>query len=121
MGAPSVQSGDPLQDLIRDFIARNPGEDYSSIARRAGMTKQNVRKLAAEPRADRPKRETVAKLAAGIRRPVEVVAIAAGYPAETDLDPAAQVVGKLFSALDPEDQVVARRIIEDFYARRHPE
>jgi hypothetical protein len=68
-----------LQKLIFDYLADNPDETYSSIARRGNLSRSTVYSAATTPeRKQTPHPDTVAGLARGMRMPVRVVSAAAG-------------------------------------------
>jgi DNA invertase Pin-like site-specific DNA recombinase len=74
-----------LQQLIADYLADNPGESYSSIARRGGISRQTVWATARrESSRQTPHPDTVAGLAKGMEMPESRVraaaGMAAGYP-----------------------------------------
>jgi len=68
-----------LQQLIASYLADNPGENYSTIARRAGMSRSTVYSIAnKEERLQTPHPETVRGLARGMNMLESVVKAAAG-------------------------------------------
>lgn len=68
-----------LQKLIFDYLADNPDENYSTIARRAGMSRSTVYSLATkQERRQTPHPDTIKALARGMGMPESVVRAAAG-------------------------------------------
>lgn len=68
-----------LQRLIADYLADNPGENYSTIARRGGMSRSTVYSLATvEKRKQTSQPETITRLAQGMQMRESVVRSAAG-------------------------------------------
>lgn len=67
-----------LQELIASYLRDHPGEDYASIGRRGGLSRQTVRDNATkETRRQTPHPDTIAGLARGMNLPVEMVKAAA--------------------------------------------
>jgi hypothetical protein len=107
-----------LQQLIADYLADNPGETYSSIARRGELPRQTVHALAkkAAPR-QTPHPDTIAGLARGLQVSEEVVRRAAGEAAgygktvtTEHLSAHGRTIVESASQLDPERQeALARR------------
>lgn len=103
----------PLQQLIADYLrdktARGDKESYSSIARRAGMSRATVQAIAT--RRDYGKQglahDTLAKLARGLEMPEQRVrdaaAATAGYTGRDTADsPQMQLLLAVAKDLDPE-------------------
>ena len=68
-----------LQKLIFDYLADNPSENYSTIARRAGMSRSTVYSLATkQERRQTPHPDTIKALARGMGMHESVVRAAAG-------------------------------------------
>ena len=68
-----------LQKLIADYLADNPGENYSTIARRGGMSRSTVYSAATvERRTQTPQQATIRGLAKGMGMPESMVSAAAG-------------------------------------------
>ena len=107
-----------LQQLIADYLADNPGETYSSIARRGGMHKNTVWATARrESSRQTPHPDTIAGLAKGMGKPESEVraaaGIAAGYPSTTTshiTTERGQLIAEALNALDDERlEILARR------------
>jgi len=76
-----------LQKVIQDFLADNPGENYSTIARRGGMSRSTVHSLATvEKRRQTPNPETIKSLASGMNMSEDTVRKAAGDAAGYKID-----------------------------------
>lgn len=76
-----------LQKVIQDFLADNPGENYSTIARRGGMSRSTVHSLATvEKRRQTPNPETIKSLARGMNMSEASVRKAAGDAAGYKID-----------------------------------
>jgi len=76
-----------LQRVIANFLADNPGENYSSIARRGGMSRSTVHSLATvEKRRQTPNPATIESLAKGMRMSAASVRKAAGDAAGYRVD-----------------------------------
>lgn len=68
-----------LQRLIAGYLADNPSENYSSIARRGGLPRSTVHSIATvEERRQTPHPDTIKKLAKGMDMLESVVRAAAG-------------------------------------------
>jgi len=107
-----------LQQLIADYLADNPGESYSGIARRGGLPRQTVWAIAKrESSRQTPHPDTIAGLAKGMEMPEARVrsaaGIAAGYPATTSshiTTERGQLIAEALNALDDERlEILARR------------
>lgn len=107
-----------LQKLIAEYLADNPGETHSSIARRAGMSRSTVYSIATvEKRVQTPNPETITALARGMGMTLERVrkaaADAAGYrldvPAELDSDEGRLIVAAFADLDDERKRELARR------------
>jgi hypothetical protein len=107
-----------LQQLIADYLDDNPGEDYSSIARRGGMPRQTVWATARrESSRQTPRPDTIARLAKGMNMSEAAVraaaGIAAGYPGTTSSEfktERGQLIAEALNALDDERlEILARR------------
>lgn len=108
-----------LQRLIADYLGDNPGENYSTIARRGGMSRSTVYSAATiDKRKQTLQAETIRGLAKGMQMRESVVrnaaADAAGYqaigvPQELDTEEGRLIVAA-FHDLDPErKRELARR------------
>ena len=76
-----------LQRLIADWLADHPGENYSSIARRAGVSRSTVHSSATvESRTQSPQEKTIKALARGMGLSEDVVRKAAGDAAGYRID-----------------------------------
>ena len=107
-----------LQQLIADYLDDNPGESYSSIARRGGLPRQTVWAIAKrESSRQTPHPDTIAGLAKGMQMPESRVrsaaGIAAGYPSSTSSEfktERGQLIAEALSALHDERlEILARR------------
>lgn len=68
-----------LQQLIANYLADHPDENYSTIAKRGGMSRSTVYSSATkEERRQTPHPDTIAGLAKGMEMPLSVVSAAAG-------------------------------------------
>lgn len=75
-----------LQALIANYIADHPGENYSSIARRGGMSRSTVYSAArAEKRQQGLQEHTIQGLAKGMEMRESIVRAAAGSAAGYDV------------------------------------
>lgn len=100
-----------LQRLIADYLGDHPGENYSTIARRGGMSRSTVYSAATvEKRRQSLQPETIEGLARGMQMSVSVVHAAAGdaagyqpagIPQELDTEEGRLIVAA-FHDLDPE-------------------
>lgn len=107
-----------LQRLIAEYLADNPGETYSSIARRGGMSRSTVYSAATvEARTQSPFSSTIKGLAKGMRMSEERVRIAAGaaagykveVPAELDSEEGRLIVAAFADLDDERKRELARR------------
>lgn len=107
-----------LQQLIADYLADNPGEDYSSIARRGEMPRQTVWATARRATSRQtPRPDTLRRLAKGMNKPESEVraaaGIAAGYPGTTSSEITTErgrLIAEALNALDEERlEILARR------------
>lgn len=107
-----------LQQLIADYLADNPDETYSSIARRGDMPKNTVWATAKrEASRQTPHPDTIAGLARGMNMPEERVrsaaGLAAGYPSTVSSQiktERGQLIAEALNALDDERlEILARR------------
>lgn len=75
-----------LQALIANYIDDHPGENYSSIARRGGMSRSTVYSAArAEKRKQGLQEHTIVGLAKGMEMAESIVRVAAGSAAGYDI------------------------------------
>lgn len=107
-----------LQQLIADYLADHPGETFSSIARRGGISKQTVQATARRASSKQtPHPATITGLARGMNKPESEVraaaAAAAGYANGTttselksDQD---RLIVEALSELDAERLEILRR------------
>jgi hypothetical protein len=107
-----------LQKLIVDYLADNPGENYSTIARRGELPRTTVHSLATtESRKQTPQPETIERLAKGMGMSVPRVrmaaADAAGYrpdvPQEMDTQEGRLIVAAWHGINDERKRDLARR------------
>ena len=106
-----------LQQLIFDYLASNPAENYSTIARRGDMSRSTVYSLATKAeRRQTPHPDTIASLARGMNMPASVVkaaaGVAAGYHGTTNelQTPRGRLVVEAAALLDDERlEALARR------------
>jgi transcriptional regulator with XRE-family HTH domain len=107
-----------LQRLIAQYLADNPGETYSSIARRAGMSRSTVHSAATvQKRTQTPTPATIKGLARGMGMSEERVRAAsgdaAGYkvdvPAELDSEEGRLIVAAFADLDDERKRELARR------------
>jgi hypothetical protein len=107
-----------LQRLIADYLADNPGENYSTIARRAGMPRSTVYSLATvEKRKQTSQPETIRNLAKGMQMAERVVRQAAGdaagyqagVPQEMDTEEGRLLISAFHDLDDQRKRELARR------------
>lgn len=107
-----------LQRVIADYLADNPGENYSSIARRGNMSRSTVHSLATvEKRRQTPNPQTIESLARGMSMSVSNVRKAAGdaagykvdVPAELDSEEGRLIVAAFQDLDDERKRELARR------------
>lgn len=107
-----------LQQLIADYLDDNPGESYSSIARRGGLPRQTVWAIAKrESSRQTPHPDTIDGLAKGMEMPESRVrsaaGLAAGYPGTVSSEfktERGQLIAEALNALDDERlEILARR------------
>lgn len=107
-----------LQRVIADYLADNPGENYSSIARRGSMSRSTVHSLATvEKRRQTPNPETIKSLARGMGMSEASVRKAAGdaagykidVPAELDSEEGRLIVAAFQDLDDERKRDLARR------------
>jgi len=107
-----------LQQLVADYLADNPGESYSSIARRGDLPRQTVWAIAKrESSRQTPHPDTIAGLAKGMGLPEAQVRAAAGdaagYPSSVSSEITTErgrLIAEALNALDEERlEILARR------------
>ncbi|MDR6861925.1 hypothetical protein [Phycicoccus sp. 3266] len=107
-----------LQQLVADYLSDNPGESYSSIARRGGLPRQTVWAIAKrESSRQTPHPDTIDGLARGMNMPEARVraaaGMAAGYPgavSSTISSERGQLIAEALNELDEERlEILARR------------
>lgn len=115
-----------LAKLIED-VKRSTGDSYAEIADRAGMPRSTVHKLAKTDLVGLPKQDTLARLARGLKVPVEVVTRAAqastGYHVYEAVTPDAttELLISNISRLDEDQRAAVAALVQRLLRTTAPE
>lgn len=104
-----------LAELIRQHQDKT-GESYSTIAKRAGLSKAKIGQLASTTQPHMPRIDTIEKIAAGLNMPVRVVqqaamASAGIVPESYDSEQQIDLIVSYLRELDPAQLSMASRLI----------
>ena len=116
-----------LSDLIRQYQEES-GESYREIADRAGLSFQRIAQLAMQTNQSAVRKDTVSKLAKGLRQPLHVVqtaaAVSAGIATPEITEPEIAETIERMRKLSPANRAIVSDIVRVVYrhqVKRHDE